>query len=230
MSTPLEELLNMEAEDIWKRNERPDADGLRQKSQIYFEDVAEGDELPKYIYKPTPTHLFRWSAAIENFHRIHYDLDFGLNHDRNPSILVHGSWKQSVVPQYLKDWTLPNGWPWKARFEHRAMLVPGDILIMWGRVTSKSEKNQMGFVELEIGMKTQDGIESMPGTATVVLPLRNGPPIPYPFVRPPTIRTASTPSPLMGEGWGEGEIAIPNHPASATISSFPIISPPQRLA
>jgi hypothetical protein len=64
------------------------------------------------------------------------------------------------------------------------MLVPGDILIMWGRVTSKYEKAQMGFVELEIGMKTQDGIESMPGTATVVLPLRNGPNIPYPFVPP----------------------------------------------
>ena len=143
--------------------------------------MNEGDELPKYIYKPTPTHLFRWSAAIENFHRIHYDLDFGLNHDRNPSILVHGSWKQSVVPQYLKDWTLPNGWPWKARFEHRAMLVPGDVLIMWGRITSKYEKSQMGFIELEIGMKTQDGIESMPGTATVVLPLRDGPPDPLPL-------------------------------------------------
>ena len=56
---------------------------------------------------------------------------------------------------------------------------------MWGRVTSKYEKGQMGFVELEIGMKTHDGIESMPGTATVVLPLRDGPDIPYPFV-PPT--------------------------------------------
>ena len=51
------------------------------------------------------THLFRWSAAIENWHRIHYDLDFAVNHDRNPGLLVQGSWKQSVVPQYLKDWT-----------------------------------------------------------------------------------------------------------------------------
>ena len=185
MSLPLEELLKLEAEDILNHNERPKADDLRHKQQIYYEDVDEGMELPKYIYHPTPTHLFRWSAAIENFHRIHYDLDFGLNHDKNPSILVHGSWKQSVVPQFLKDWTLPKGWPWKAQFEHRAMLVPGDILIMWGRVTSKYEKGQMGFVELEIGMKTQDGIESMPGTATVVLPLRGGPDIPYPFV-PPT--------------------------------------------
>ena len=184
MSLPLEDLLKLEAEEILTHNERPKSDELRNKQQIFYEDVDEGMELPKYIYHPTPTHLFRWSAAIENFHRIHYDLDFGLNHDKNPSILVHGSWKQSVVPQYLKDWTLPRGWPWKAQFEHRAMLVPGDILIMWGRVTSKYEKGQMGFVELEIGMKTQDGIESMPGSATVVLPLRDGPDIPYPFVPP----------------------------------------------
>ena len=101
-----------------------------------------------------------------------------MNHDRNPSILVHGSWKQSAVPQYIKDWTSPKGWPWKARFEHRAMLVPGDVLILWGKVTSKTEKNQMGLIDLEIGMVTHDGVESMPGSATVVLPLRNGPDIP----------------------------------------------------
>ena len=184
MTVPLEDLLNMSADEIWAHNERPSAEGLRNKEQTYYEDVYEGMELPKYIYRPTPTHLFRWSAAIENFHRIHYDLDFGLNHDKNPSILVHGSWKQSVVPQYLKDWTLPKGWPWKARFEHRAMLVPGDVLIMWGVVTGKYEKGGMGFVELDIGMKTQDSIESMPGSATVVLPLKDGPEIPYPFVPP----------------------------------------------
>jgi acyl dehydratase len=184
MTMPLDDLLKLSAEEILTHNEKPSADQLRHKSQTYFQDVYEGMELPKYMYKPTPTHLFRWSAAIENFHRIHYDLDFGLNHDKNPSILVHGSWKQSVVPQYLKDFTLPSGWPWKARFEHRAMLVPGDILIMWGKVTGKQEKEGMGLVELEIGMKTQDGIESMPGTATVVLPLRGGRAIPYPFVPP----------------------------------------------
>ena len=64
------------------------------------------------------------------------------------------------------------------------MLVPGDILILWGIVTGKYEKAGMGFVELQIGMKNQDGVESMPGTATAVLPLRGGKPIPYPFVYP----------------------------------------------
>ena len=45
------------------------------------------------------------------------------------------------------------------------MLVPGDILIMWGKVTNKQEKGGMGLVDLEIGMTTQDGIESMPGSS-----------------------------------------------------------------
>ncbi|HIN05071.1 MAG TPA: acyl dehydratase, partial [Dehalococcoidia bacterium] len=46
------------------------------------------------------------------------------------------------------------------------------------------EKGGMGLVDLDLGMTTQDGIESMPGTATVVLPLKDGPAIPYPFVPP----------------------------------------------
>ena len=120
----LEALLKLPPEEILKHNERPSADDLRNREQLYYDDVREEMELPKYIYQPTPTHLFRWSAGIENWHRIHYDLDFAINHDKLPSILIQGSWKQSVVPQYLKDWTLPDGWPWKASFQHRAMLVP----------------------------------------------------------------------------------------------------------
>ena len=180
----LEALLKLPPEEILKHNERPSAGDLRNREQLYYDDVREEMELPKYIYQPTPTHLFRWSAGIENWHRIHYDLDFAINHDKLPSILVQGSWKQSVVPQYLKDWTLPEGWPWKASFQHRAMLVPGDVLIMWGKVREKYEKEGLGFVDLDIGMKTHAGTESMPGTATVVLPIRGGRPIPYPFVPP----------------------------------------------
>ena len=180
----LETLLKLPPEEILQHDERPSADDLRNPAQRYFDDVHEGMELPKYIYQPTPTHLFRWSAGIENWHRIHYDLDFATNHDKLPSVLVQGSWKQSVAPQYLKDWTLPNGWPWKASFQHRAMLVPGDVLIMWGRVTEKRERDGLGLVDLDIGMKTHLGIESMPGTATVVLPIRGGRPVPYPFVPP----------------------------------------------
>ena len=103
MTVSLEELLNMSPDEIWSHNERPSAEELRHKEQTYYEDVYEGMELPKYIYRPTPTHLFRWSAAIENFHRIHYDLDFGLNHDKNPAswCTVRGTERSAAILEGL---------------------------------------------------------------------------------------------------------------------------------
>mgnify|MGYP003324773489 FL=1 len=76
----VDDLLSMDPEEILKHNERPDDAAIRNKQQIYYDEVQVGQELPKYIYRQTPTHLFRWSASIENFHRIHYDLDLSLIH------------------------------------------------------------------------------------------------------------------------------------------------------
>ena len=163
----------------------PTAEELRTKQQMHYDDVEEGQEMPTYVVGPmTPTHLFRWSAAIENWHRIHYDHDFAVYHDGLPNILGQGSWKQSVMPQYLKDLCLPDGWMWKVSFQHRAMIVPGDTLTCWAKVTNKYEKDGLGFVEVETGLKNQDDIETCPGRGTIVLPIRGGRPIPYPFVPP----------------------------------------------
>ena len=43
------------------------ADELRNKAQLHYDDVQVGQEMPPLVIGPmTPTHLFRWSAAIEN--------------------------------------------------------------------------------------------------------------------------------------------------------------------
>ena len=163
----------------------PTANELRTKQQTYWEDVLEDQQLPDYCIGPiTTTHIFRWSAAIENWHRIHYDKEFAVGHDKLPDVLMQGSWKQSIIPQYLKDWVLPEGWVWKASFQHRAMLVPGDLLTVWGRVIRKYETEDIGYVDLEVGIKNQADTESCPGFATVLLPFKDGRKVPYPFVKP----------------------------------------------
>ncbi|MFH1141876.1 MAG: acyl dehydratase [Chloroflexota bacterium] len=163
----------------------PTSEELRNKQQTYYDEIEVGQELPPYIIGPmTPTHLFRWSASMENFHRIHYDQDFAMYHDGLPNVLGQGSWKQSVMPQYFKDFCLPDGWAWKVSFQHRAMIVPGDTLTVWAKVKNKSVKDGMGFVEVDCGIKNQDDIETCPGEATFVLPVRGGRAIPYPFVPP----------------------------------------------
>jgi hypothetical protein len=40
------------------------------------------------------------------------------------------------------------------------------------------------LIEMDIGMRLQYDAESCPGTAAIVLPIRGGRPVPYPFVAP----------------------------------------------
>jgi acyl dehydratase len=84
----------------------------------------------------------------------------------------------------LKDWAGPAGWVWKVGFQFRAMNRVGEALQIWGRVVDKRALPAFGLVQLAIGILDPEGRESTPGSATVALPLRDGPPLPYPFVPP----------------------------------------------
>ena len=147
-----------------------------------FEDVLIGQEIPVVVKGPmTTAHVMRWSASMENWHRIHYDWRYATEHDKLPDVMVNGSWKQHVMVQLLTDWVGETGWLWKISFQFRGMNVPGDTLTAWGRVVGKEERGLYGVVDLEIGLKNQKGDEGTPGTARVVLRRRNGPSVPYPF-------------------------------------------------
>lgn len=150
-----------------------------------FEDVAVGQEAgPAHKGPFTTAHLMRWSAAMENWHKIHYDLPFATGHDKLPGLLINGSLKQQLIAQLLKDWAGPAGWVWKVAFQFRAMNLVGERLQIWARITGTERTSAYGLVEMELGIRNQAGVESTPGRATVALPFRGGPPLPYPFVPP----------------------------------------------
>jgi acyl dehydratase len=150
-----------------------------------FEELRIGQELPTLVKGPlTPMHLVRWSAAMENWHRIHYDRDFAVRHDHLPDVLVNGSFKQQFIVQALKDWAGPGGWLWKVAFQFRAMNLVGETLQVWARVSGKREVPGYGLVDLALGIVNAAGLESTPGSAVVALPYRGGPPLPYPFILP----------------------------------------------
>ena len=154
---------------------------------LNFEDIGIGLDLPTLKKGPlNTTHLMRWSAATENWHRIHYDRTFAVEHDRLPDVLIHGSLKQQFLFQFLRDWVGRTGWVWKVRYQFRAMDKVGQELFIWGKVTGLKRAPDFGLVDLEIGIRNGDGAESTPGTAVVALPYREGQPIPYPFVVPTT--------------------------------------------
>ncbi len=153
--------------------------------EIYFEDVEVGAELPGLEKGPmTTAHLMRWSAAMENWHKIHYDKPFAMEHDKLPGLLINGSLKQQFVMQLLADWAGPGGWVWKAGFQFRAMNVVNETMRVWGRVSGKREGPGYGLIDIELGILNDVDKESTPGSAVVALPYRGGLPVPYPFVPP----------------------------------------------
>lgn len=153
----------------------------------YFEDVEIGASIPDLPKGPlTTAHLMRWSAAMENWHKIHYDKPFAMEHDKLPGLLINGSLKQQFIIQILKDWAGPGGWVWKASFQFRAMNLVGERIVVWGKVKDKRRGPDFGIVDLELGIVNEQGKESTPGAGVVALPYRGGKPLPYPFV-PPTL-------------------------------------------
>ena len=151
-----------------------------------FEGVSVGYEIAPLTKGPLGTALLmRWSAAMENWHRIHYDRSFAKEHDKLPDILINGSLKQQFIVQIFKDWAGRDGWVWKVGFQFRAMNVVDETLTIWAHVTETRDVGDYGLVELELGIRNADGAESTPGSATVALPHMDGPPVPYPFVPPP---------------------------------------------
>jgi acyl dehydratase len=142
-------------------------------------DVATGQEIEPLTRGPLlPPHLMRWSAAIENWHRIHYDQPYAVSHEGLPGLLVNGSWKQHFVLQLLRRWAGTTGWVWTVDFQFRATNLVGETLTAWGRVRNVRPIGEFGLVELDTGIVNADGKESTPGTARVLLPRRGGPALP----------------------------------------------------
>jgi acyl dehydratase len=147
----------------------------------FFESVTAGDVTELTKGPLTTAHLMRWSGATENWHKIHYDQKFTLEHEKLPGLLINGSLKQQFLVQMLRDWAGADGRVWKMSFQFRGMNVAGETLTAWARVKSMTTESTHGLVELEIGIRNEKGMESTPGSAVIALPLEKGPPLPYPF-------------------------------------------------
>jgi acyl dehydratase len=155
--------------------------------KLSFEDVEIGQEVPEFVRGPlTSVHLMRWSAATENWHRIHYDFPFAVEHDKLPGLLIHGDLKLQFVFQCLMAWVGDSGWVWKVAVQLRDMNLAGETLAIWARVVEKQRTEAFGIVTLAVGIRNESGKESIRGSAVVALPYAAGPLVPYPFQQPET--------------------------------------------
>jgi acyl dehydratase len=160
-----------------------------------YEDFPIGAKLPVLTKGPmSPAHIMRWSAAMENWHRIHYDWRFATEHDKLPDILINGSWKQHVLVQLMKDGLGPDGWLWKIQFRYKMMDVAWDTLHAHAEVIDRREIDGLGLLQCRIALINQRDQVSTAGFAVGVIKPKGGRAVPYPFVARPEYDVFTTPA------------------------------------
>jgi hydroxyacyl-ACP dehydratase HTD2-like protein with hotdog domain len=138
-------------------------------SEILFEGVAVGTELPALVKVPTTVQLFRYSAVTWNAHRIHYEKEYAIK-EGHPDVLVQAHLHGAFLLQMIGDWMGLRGRLVRFGWSNRGRAIPGDTLTCTGRVIDKRVVDGQHLVDLEIVETNQRGEVCAPGQATVALP------------------------------------------------------------
>ena len=139
--------------------------------QVFFEDVAEGQEMPQLVKNPSTRQLVKWAGASGDYYEIHYDKDFAQSTGLDGCI-VHGWLTFSFVAQMVTDWMGQDAFLKKIGVSYRGMNVPKQDIICKGNITKKYESDGEKIVECDIWAENTEGKKTTPGKAVVVLPSR----------------------------------------------------------
>jgi len=150
--------------------------------QYFFEDLAEGKELPVVLKKkPTTRQLVQWAGASGDFYEIHYDLPFAQSTGLQ-NIIVHGALKFAWLGQIMSDLAGPQGMVKKVGCSYRGMDEPDNLISTQRNITSevtikgtvKRKWHEKGenLVECDIWLENAKGEKTTPGSGVVALPSR----------------------------------------------------------
>jgi acyl dehydratase len=141
------------------------------RTELYYEDVEPGAELPAIIKVPTTIDLVHYCAAANDFSPIHFDEPYARSRGMQ-SVIVQGFFKAACLGQLLTDWAGPRGWVKKIATKYQRVNAPNDPMTCRGRVLDKSMHAGEYRVEVEIWLENGQGEVTTNGQATVVLPSR----------------------------------------------------------
>ncbi len=141
-------------------------------TQICYEDVQVGMELPSLQKQATTQTLVRWAGASGDYAQIHFDKDVAIGRGFSKGVILQGKLKFAWLGQLVTDWINPRGIVKSMTCQYRGQDLPGDVITCTGEVTNKYVKDGEHYVECRIWTENQRGERTTPGTAIVVLPSR----------------------------------------------------------
>lgn len=143
------------------------------KPQLFFEDVAVGQELTPLEKGPyTVVTMAMFAAVSGDFFPSHYDNKWAVEKSHHKGALAHGLQVTCYLSQLVTDWITPDGMLKKFSVQNRNPTFDGDALVFKGKVTQKQVRNNENCVDCAVWGEKDDGTVVVTGTAVVALPSR----------------------------------------------------------
>ena len=116
------------------------------------------------------SHIVRWSAAMQNWEKIHYDQQYAREVADLPGTLVNGSFKQHFLAQFLSVAFDARGWVFRIDYRFTGMDLVGQTLEVRGRIADIGHTNAFRViaVDFEIWNLEQETATTR-GHGTVIL-------------------------------------------------------------
>jgi acyl dehydratase len=138
-------------------------------TNVRFEDVSVGDQLPAWSRRTDFMNWNRFAAVNDEFVPIHMDDQAGRAALNESGAFGMGNLRYAYLLNALRDWIGDEGEIREVGCEFRAINQKGDVLTVTGTVTDRRVEDGEQRVYLDVNVVNQDGAATCPGHAVVVL-------------------------------------------------------------
>ena len=140
--------------------------------QLFFEDVKEGDDVPKVAFPITIQRLVMEAGANGDFNGIHHNREIACSNGAPDmfcnNFFLQGMWERTVREYIGLRGVIRKIGPFRMRIFNPA----GDTVVVKGSVLRKFQQDGQNLVELKIWSENSRGTSVGPGSVLVMLPSR----------------------------------------------------------
>ncbi len=142
-------------------------------TQLFFEDVKEGDDVPEVAFPITIQRLVMAAGANRDFNGMHHNREiaqsYGVPEMFCNNFFLQGMWERTVREYIGLRGIIRKIGPFRIRIFNLA----GDTVVVKGKVLRKFQQNGQNSVELKMWSENSRGTSVGPGSVLVTLPLRS---------------------------------------------------------
>ncbi len=140
-------------------------------SDLHWEDVEEGQELPGLTMPITFARCVYLASATRDFSPQHSNSEYARARSKTKDVFVNTPFNMGIVSRFVTDWAGPASTVRKIKVSMRGNVCAGDDMIVSGKVVRKYREDGECMADIDIMIATDEGPVT-PCSATVVLPSR----------------------------------------------------------